>query len=360
LQGDVRSAGQAYAQAIELSRGTNDLMAAIGLMRVAELHLLGGRLRRAANTYDQMQRLFPEPVPVYISGLVDYGWGELVVEPRLLLSGYVALARVLQAQGAGPAALRTIREALQVELDYGVTWTWGLPSPGAFEARLWLAQGNLDAAGRWADERPWSDEGAIPYRREVEILIVARVYLAQGRTAAAITLLDRLQVAAQENERTGRVLEILTLQALALQAQGHPARALKVLAEALALAEPEGYVRLFLDEGPPMARLLYQALENQIQPDYCGRLLQAVDLLSTADPRQRGDEPSLVESLSEREREVLALVAEGLTNREIAQRLVIAPGTVKVHTANIYGKLGVHSRIQAVAKARELGILPRR
>jgi LuxR family maltose regulon positive regulatory protein len=133
------------------------------------------------------------------------------------------------------------------------------------------------------------------------------------------------------------------------------------LERALALAEPEGYVRIFVDEGPPMAHLLYKAATRGIAPDYARRLLAAFPVAEPekADPsKSQVPESGMVEPLSERELEVLQLIAEGLTNREIAARLFLALNTVKSHSGNIYSKLGVHSRTQAVARARALGILP--
>jgi len=133
------------------------------------------------------------------------------------------------------------------------------------------------------------------------------------------------------------------------------------LERALTLAQPEGYLRLFVDEGPPMARLLYEALSRGIAPDYVRRLLAAfpIDKPEQVDPsKSQAPESELVEPLSERELEVLQLIAEGLMNREIADRLYLSLNTVKVHTRTIYGKLGVHNRTQAVAKARALGALP--
>jgi LuxR family maltose regulon positive regulatory protein len=180
-------------------------------------------------------------------------------------------------------------------------------------------------------------------------------------------VLDFLERQLRVNEEGGWnecVIELLILQALALDAQGETHRALDGLQRALALAEPEGYLRIFVDEGPAMARLLYQAVERGIAPQYAGRLLAAFEgsrltsaPLSGLKPATLGPETQLVEPLSERELEVLGLIAEGLSNREIAHRLFISPKTVKRHTSSIYGKLGVHSRTQAVAKARTLGIL---
>jgi LuxR family maltose regulon positive regulatory protein len=160
------------------------------------------------------------------------------------------------------------------------------------------------------------------------------------------------------------VIEILNLQALAFQSSGEVPQALTALERALTLAEPEGFVRTFVDEGPPMANLLHQAAARGMMPDYTARLLAAFqpadDGLQTtghsslAANRRSSD---LAEPLSEREIEILQLIAEGLSNREIATRLYLSLNTVKAHTRNIYGKLGVHSRTQAVAKARALGVL---
>jgi LuxR family maltose regulon positive regulatory protein len=151
------------------------------------------------------------------------------------------------------------------------------------------------------------------------------------------------------------------LQALASQARGDTDQAMDVLEQALTLAEPGGFIRIFVDEGPPMARLLYEAATRGIAPDYARRLLA---IFPIAEPEQidptktQAPKSELVEPLSEREIEVLQLIAEGLTNSEIATRLFLSLNTVKVHTRNIYGKLGVHNRTQAVARARALGVLP--
>jgi LuxR family maltose regulon positive regulatory protein len=167
--------------------------------------------------------------------------------------------------------------------------------------------------------------------------------------------------AAEAGGRTSKMIEILILQALSLQAQGDIDQAITTLEKALTLAEPEGFIRVFVDEGLPMAQLLYEAVARGIAPDYVRRLLAAFPL---AEPEQTGPSKTqapgseLIEPLSERELEVLQLIAEGLTNPEIAARLYLALNTVKAHTRNIYGKLGVNNRTQAVARARALGVLP--
>jgi LuxR family maltose regulon positive regulatory protein len=161
-----------------------------------------------------------------------------------------------------------------------------------------------------------------------------------------------------------RLIEIWMLQALAFQASPEPARALAALQRGLSLAEPHGFFQAWIDEGPPMARLLYDAVSRGIMPDYASRLLAAFPAASAPSKirtSQISVQPAvgteIAEPLSARELEVLELFAEGLTNREVATRLFLSLNTVKAHSRNIYGKLGVHSRTQAAARARALGIL---
>ena len=157
----------------------------------------------------------------------------------------------------------------------------------------------------------------------------------------------------------GSLIKILALQAVAFQAQSDLDQAMSMLERALSLAKPEGFVRTFVDEGEPMARLLEQAAARGIAPDYVSRLLAALG----AEEAERASSPappgvaSLVEPLTDRELEVLRLIGEGYSNQDIAEALVITLNTVKKHTSGIYGKLGVHSRTQAVVRAQELGLL---
>jgi LuxR family maltose regulon positive regulatory protein len=189
----------------------------------------------------------------------------------------------------------------------------------------------------------------------------ARVHLARGDTSAALAALEPLRQQAEAKGWEDERLKVMVLQAVAHHAHGEKDQAAQLLGDALALAEPGGFIRTFVDQGPPMARLLYDALSRGIAPEYVRRLLAA---FPDAEPEQ-ADSPTtkatgtdLVEPLSEREIEVLQLIAEGLTNPEIASRLYLSLNTVKVHTRNIYGKLGVNNRTQAGIRARALGILP--
>jgi LuxR family maltose regulon positive regulatory protein len=234
---------------------------------------------------------------------------------------------------------------------------------------VWVAQGGLREARDGALEQGLSAHDDLSYLREFEHVTLARVLLARYKSDRAdrsihdaMELLKRLLEAAEEGKRTGRVIEILVLQALAHHAQGDIPSALVPLERALALAEPEGYVRIFVDEGRPMAQLLAEAAANGVTPDYTARLLTAFEIeelkgedgsyLPPALPAQ-----SLTEPLSQRELEVLRLISRGLSNREIGERLFLAIITVKGHNRNIFRKLQVRRRTEAVARARELGLL---
>jgi LuxR family maltose regulon positive regulatory protein len=194
------------------------------------------------------------------------------------------------------------------------------------------------------------------YKRELDYMNMAQVLIAQGRAAEALPLLERLLEAARLMGRQGNEMYYLVLIALAHHATGDNPSALVSLSQALILAEPQGYVRLFVDEGKPMAELLGLAISQDIAPDYASKLLAAFpeDIGSIA------AEPStqhLVEPLSEREIEVLRLIAAGYKYIEVAERLVISLNTVRHHTKNVYSKLNVNSRPRAIEKAKELDLL---
>lgn len=237
---------------------------------------------------------------------------------------------------------------------------WMMNLQAAWQARIWLAQDKLEATYQWVEERGLDANTDPPYLHELEYIMLARILIAQKRYDEAISLLQRLLQSAERGGRTSVTIEILIIRALALQAGGEITRAIESLERALTLAEPRGFIRIFVDEGPPLAGLLYKALNRGITADYVRKLLVAfpdADVEKTQPTKIQTPHPALIEPLSEREIEILQLIAEGLTNLEIATRLYLSPNTVKVHTRNIYGKLDVHNRAQAIARAQALGLL---
>jgi LuxR family maltose regulon positive regulatory protein len=246
-----------------------------------------------------------------------------------------------------------------VEMMYTYNLTPASIAVTAWQAWLWLKCGDLDAVEQWAQEMELTLQEEPGFTLEFEHMTLARVWMAQGRLDEAQQLLARLLAAANNAGRSGRVITICVLRALAARLQGSTDEALKPLAHALSLGEPEGYVRVFLDEGAPMAALLREARARGISIDYVTRLLAAFDRdvppASTAPSRRSSSDD--IEPLSGRELEVLRLIAEGASNREIAEQLVISVGTVKKHLNNIFLKLDAHSRTQVIAVARQQNLL---
>jgi LuxR family maltose regulon positive regulatory protein len=281
-------------------------------------------------------------------------------------NGALLMARLRLAQGHPGGALEAIEEAEQA--ISAAEMPLASAELAAWKARVWIAQENLSAAARWAEEaahRPGQDRG---YTRQIEALTRARVLRAQGKLDQALDQLTLCQQMAEETGAWGWAIEIGIIMALVHAALGNQAEALADLGRALARAEPEGYVQVFVDEGRPMAALLTEFLDAQsrgrradlpnVSQEFVCRLLDALDQTTAGQEPATTSVPSpLIEPLTERELEVLRLMAKGLSNREIADELVVALGTVKTHLHNIYGKLGVRGRTQAAARAQELQLL---
>ena len=288
---------------------------------------------------------------------------QFVYTPPLAF-GLATLAWIRQASADSAGALATMEEAVQASPDPAGPLN---PVP-AQRARLLLAQGDVDGAARWTKENGLGAEDELCYAAEPEHLVLARVLLAQGRPGQALALLDRLHAAAVTQDRTGSVIEAGALRALALATMGEDADAVAGLAEALTLACPQGYVRVFADEGPPMAALLAQLIAAQRAghvaeiPLACLARLQRAFTAADSSPGPRSGAtaavPGIVEPLTCRELEVLGMLAAGQSNQAIASQLVVTLDTVKKHVSHVLSKLGAANRTEAVSRARRLDLIP--
>jgi len=393
-EGNLAEAQRAFAQAmVSYEKAGNTLFVITGAYVLADMALAQGHLREAAKIYEEAVELARQHGEIVMRGAADLytGLSELCLEqnnlaaakehllhskelgeeaalPRWQYRWCLAQARIRAAEGNLEGAIDALNEAARQYVRGPVPDT---RSPGAMKARVWVKQGRLSEAERWAASQALSPDDDLSYLREFDHITLVRLRLAQYRRdgqksviAEALALLARLLLAAEAGGRTGSVLEVLVLQALAQAAKGDTLAALKPLERALTLGEPEGYVRLFIKEGLPMAQLLSTAITEGMRRDAARRLL-------AARPAEKGEgvdrpepphaQPSvsqfLREPLSERELEVLQLIAQGFSNREIAEQLYLALPTVKGHNRNIYSKLQVSRRTEAVARARELGLL---
>jgi LuxR family maltose regulon positive regulatory protein len=368
-------------------------MATRALYDLGQIHLARGRLRAAEQAYRRALAMIGSPgaASMPASCLQHLGLAEVLRQRgdleaarhhaneglalcRLLAStepasaGFATLAWIQHAQGEDASARDSADEAARAVLSAEVV---ALFNPGPSErARLLLALGEVEEVARWVAGRGLGEADNPNYPREREYLVLARLLLARGSPDRAVSLLRRLHDAALAGGRFGSVIEIRVLLAWALDAASESACALDVLVDALALAQPEGYFRVFVDEGATMATLLHRLLTSAQRgqlPAVGSNLLDSAAQLLKAIQRDRAEltRPAvriagttvLVEPLTEREGEVLLLLAEGRANREIAERLVVTLDTVKKHLTHIFGKLGAVSRIQAVARARELRLL---
>jgi LuxR family maltose regulon positive regulatory protein len=381
--GDFDAAIAAFAEAGSLGRAAgHDYVALSAMMSEAALQLARGSLRGAEDVLGRALAFAAERGSELspAMGSVRVGMGELLYERDALLEaarrhlkegvelaartgdfeilmwGHIALSAVRRALGDGEGALEAAREAERVARGSGVVHA--IVDAAVWKARLHLMRGELASAS--AEQERAAGVGEVRrYSRELERLVLARLLIARREPDRALELLARLGEGAKA---VGTKIVLLSLQSLALRTKGEKERAVGVLAEALALAEPEGYVRTFADEGSPMAELLSGVLEARqrgcleqpVSAHYLRKLLAVLEREASGAGLRTA---SLPEPLSERELEVLALIAAGKSNREIADELFVAVGTVKTHAKNVYRKLGAHGRTEALARARELRLL---
>ena len=379
LQGERVAAREAFTNAISISQAAGDifttLLATIGLGNVQEGD---NELHAAAESYQRaLQLAGDQPLQILCEaqlGLarVCYEWNDLQaaeqhgqaslhlarqyesVIDRFVVSE-VFLARLKLAQGDAGGAAVMLAQADQSARQHN--FVLRLPEVAAAQVKVLLHQGRPEAVAAAAQ---LAQAHALPMSQ-------ARVHLAQGQPAVALAALEPVRKQAEARGWADEQLRVMVLQAVALQAQGENDQAAQLLGEALALAQPGGFVRLFVDEGTPLARILSEVAARGIKPDYDGRLLAAFEgRAQLGRPASQGRSPdrslptaapALAEPLTERELEILRLIAQGLSNREIAERLFLAVNTVKGHNRVLFDKLQAQSRTEAVARARELGWL---
>ncbi len=389
--GDLEAAYRTFADGMaNLQKAGNISDAINGATTLSAIRIAQGRLHDAMHIYERALQLAMEQTTPTLRGTADIyvGMSELEREhnnldiaTQHLLRGKelgehigfpqnryrwrVAMARIREAQGDLHGALDLFDEA---ERLYMSDFSPNVHPIAARKTRVWIAQGRLGESLNWLREQGLSAEDDFTYLHEFEHITLAMILLARYRSdhtdniSETIRFLERLLKAAQEGGRIGSVIEILVLQALAHQAQGDISAALIPLQEALTLAEPEGYVRMFLDEGSPMAQLLHEAAARRIMPNYTAKLLAGFE----AEQHRYAEESpflatpvsqSLIEPLSQRELEVLRLFKTELSGPEIANQLVVALSTIRTHTESIYRKLDVNNRRAAVKRAAELGLI---
>jgi LuxR family transcriptional regulator, maltose regulon positive regulatory protein len=393
LRGRLPEAERAFASGVARWRQVGELtLAAWGGHYLGQVQRARGRLDAALGTYQQTLEITASPgrPALPASGVPQVGMAEVAYQrdqldtalahvtegialcqgfayTQPLATGLATLAWIRQATGDPAGALEAMGEA---ELAAPGPASLLNPVP-AQRARLLLAQGDIAAAAAWTKQRGLSADDEPSYPQEPEHLVLVRVLLAQGRPGSALPLLQRLHAAAAIQGRRGSEIEIQALRALILAAAGDEDSAVATLAEALILAGPQGYVRVFTDDGAPMGALLGRLVAAQraeqgpargVPLGYLGRLARSfapgtADTGPDAAQRALGAR-GLVEPLSEREREVLRLLAAGKPNQEIARELVVSLHTVKKHVTHVLGKLGAANRTEATARARELGLLP--
>jgi LuxR family transcriptional regulator, maltose regulon positive regulatory protein len=387
--GDLEAAHRAYSDCMAGLRRAGYVADTFGCaIALADIRITQGRLGDAMRTYEQALQLAPAQGGSVLRGTADMyvGMSELHRErndlptarqyllrsqelgehvglPQNRYRWRVAMARIREAEGDPGGALDLLGEA---ERLYVGDFFPDVRPVAALRARVQVAQGALGEALGWARERGLSVDDDLSYLREFEHITLARVLLAKHtedraeRSLHEVTLLlERLLRAAEEGARTGRVIEILVIQALAHQSRGEILAALASLQRALTLSEPEGYVRVFVDEGPPVASLLRafartaHGEQKGIALSYVRQLLGAINRTEDSAPVPQG----LIEPLSERELDVLRLLGTDLDGPDIARELFVSLNTMRTHTRNVYAKLGVSNRRAAVRRAEELDLL---
>lgn len=395
FSGDTEAATQALTEASSLTLAADNVYGAlVATCQAAAIEMTQGKLFQATMTYQRALRLAAMQHGQLDTGLAYLGIGGILYEWNkledaagnilegiaqsqksgnvgILLFGYTELAQVKHAQGDVDATYQYLKQVEQIVHSHAFP-QFILSSIVHAITRIYLARGEIASATRWAEASRIDMHTEPGVLHMFDFLTWARLLLVMRKLDETLALLARLRQFAGAIAYTGILISALVLQALALQDKGLTAQAITTLAQALSQAEPEGYVRTFVDEGPPMADLLLKVLKAQqkgrlaafnFSADYAGKLLAAIqpdvadpNSLTTTGSIRRSVQP-LLNPLSERELEVLRLIANGLSNQQIMQKLIVEKNTLKTHIRHLYRKLNVRSRTQAVMRASELNLL---
>jgi LuxR family transcriptional regulator, maltose regulon positive regulatory protein len=381
FSGDGFAAETAFQEAATLSIEQENIhILPVAISHLGQLQVLQGQLHQAKNTYQQALKSGGKITGKHspIAGIAEIGLGNLYYEwndleqsyhhhkaglelgkqwnhSEILLAGYLGLALLEKAKGNFTGAFELLQELESILIDNQAHML--LPAVNVFRARLWTYQGNITEANQWLKRADLRLDAKLTYLQESDYITYARILVARQQWDDADKLILRLLKFADSGNRNTRIVELLILQSLIQKGQNQLHLAGETLSRALKIAEPEGYMRIFLDEGPAVATLLFQLVANEAVSSYAREILRAFGALEIESQKEEVSHSDLIEPLSDREIEVLQYLAEGFSNREVAQKLTISLSTVKTHTRNIYGKLGVNSRTQAIAQARIWGII---
>ena len=390
--GDLSAAINTFNQSVNADlRFGNIVGAVVGLTRLAGLRKIQGKLTEAKRLYEKALGISGAEdgsmLPVAGRAMIGLGdlyreWNDLEQSERRIkdgvelverwsnswaIEGYSQLALVKQSSGDPDGALRTLSKAEELAISYDASEMDDL-GVKLTELRLFIMQGDVDSVDFWFNEQGLLkeiDNIPVPYSLyEIEHFLYAEILIAKREFGKSNQIIEELKLSAEKLGRNGSLIKILLLKALVSEGLNDRATAVQAVQRAIGLAEPENYQRTFIDEGYALAQLLYGVISQGMNNEYARRLLLEFDLSKQDESKQRGvDHPAfqeqsgMIEPLSERELDVLKLIARGLPNREISQQLFISLRTVKWHTGNIYQKLNVRNRTQAVNRARNLGII---
>jgi LuxR family transcriptional regulator, maltose regulon positive regulatory protein len=374
LLGELAASSEAFREAVNVMKKNGDRMpASFCAWRLAEVHLLQRRLHLAFSTCQEMVSFQSSHGGLGYAdvqlGRLFYEYDELgaarehlqrgiergkqLANPRVCLPGMVYLSQLEWAQERHEEALALLQNVDEASERHHITWTWGLPLASVYRARFELARGNVEMAAR--ELKKITPDTSYTY--EALHLVRVRLLIAQDETDKALDMLESLRVSAEAGERWARLSEMDILEALALQNKKESRAALAVLETALRRTQPGGYIRFYVDEGQAMKRLLERVYTSTSVPTYVASLLEHFGQAPQSLQTQPAQTAEVLESLNDRERVILRLLAARLSDKEIAKELSLSVNTIKWYDRNIYSKLGVGTRRQAISKARELNLL---